>query len=375
MAGFSAAGELNRPQGIAFSEASESDDAGIRRLLRDNPMAGRICLTFQREPDCFLEARHAGSSHRTIIARQNGKIVCVGGCSFQMRFINGHAHRTGYLSGLRLDASVAGRQDILRRGYARFWEGCGSDDAACYFTSIASDNRRALRFLERDIRGMARYEFVGEFVTVLISVSGEQKRSAAEIPRAGDLCDMAELLGRHGHRHQFVPCWTARAIARLEPLGLGLGDFRIIRSGSGIAACAALWDQRSFKQTIVQGYTSSIAWGRRIFNVAARMTGRPRLPAPGSVLAHAAVSHLGMESDDPLLLEGLVESLRSFAARRGLDCLSMGFSAEDARLEAIRRRFRCHEYRSRLYQVIPSKVNAMAVRLDARLPLPEIALL
>jgi len=85
------------------------------------------------------------------------------------RFINGRPMRVGYLGGLRLDASCRGRTSILLRGYEFFRklheEGAGPP---IYLTSILGDNLPARRLLERGLRGMPTYRFLGEFVTLVI---------------------------------------------------------------------------------------------------------------------------------------------------------------------------------------------------------------
>jgi len=86
---------------------------------------------------------------------------------------------------LRLDAAYAGRFDILRRGYQFFRELQADAPADFYFTSIAADNERARRLLERGLPSMPRYEFIGEFVTVLLRSarrSPARAKSRTEVP-------------------------------------------------------------------------------------------------------------------------------------------------------------------------------------------------
>ncbi len=151
-----------------FAVAGEADDADIRRLLRDNPMPGKVSLSLEREPHYFADAGLPGESKQTIVARDGGRLVCAGSCAIRQRFVNGTPRRVGYLGGLRLDARHAGRFDILRRGYEFFHELQTDSPADFYFTSIVADNERARKFLERGLPGMPRYEFVGEFVTMLL---------------------------------------------------------------------------------------------------------------------------------------------------------------------------------------------------------------
>ena len=59
MAGTALAGKLTaeRTSRVDFALADEGDDADIRRLLRENPMRGRIAVSLEREPSFFAEAK------------------------------------------------------------------------------------------------------------------------------------------------------------------------------------------------------------------------------------------------------------------------------------------------------------------------------
>src|SRR5262245_23014681 len=107
---------------LKFDIAGPADGGEIRRLLRENPMSGRISISLEREPDYFADAYLPGEAKQTVIARENGRAVCVGSCTVRQRFVNGEPARIGYLGGLRLDAPQAGRFDIVRRGYEFFRE-------------------------------------------------------------------------------------------------------------------------------------------------------------------------------------------------------------------------------------------------------------
>ena len=357
---------------IEFSLATEADDPGIRRLLRENPMAGQISLSLEREPDYFTEARHSGARHQTIVACDRGGIVCVGTCSFRQRFVNGAPRRVGYLGGLRLDARLGGRFDILRRGYRFFHDLQRANPADFYFTAVAADNERARQFLERSLPGMPRYECLGDFVTMLVPVPRGWKAAAGETP-ATIVEEPLTVLREHNRRYQFSPCWTTKELQALHLLGLRLDDFRVARHQGEPVACAALWDQRSFKQTVIRAYAVPLSWARPWINLAARLWGRPGLPEAGSTLAHAAVSHLAAPVNQPEMIAGLICSLFPLARTKGIEWLTLGFAAADPRLAALRDRIAAREYRSRLYRVRWPDLPDDA--LDDCLPGPEIALL
>ena len=345
-------------------------------------MPGTIALSLEREPDYFADAHLPGEEKRTIIAHENGRVVCVGSCTIRERFVNGQPRRVGYLGSLRLDACAAGRFDILRRGYQFFRELQTDAPADFYFTAIAADNQRAQKFLERGLPGMPSYEFIGEFVTLLIGApstasarSSASQQLAETVLGAPSTSELLDHLGEHGRRHQFPPHWSAPELSALAPLGLPAHAFCSVRENGRIIATAALWDQSSFKQTVIRGYAPWLAGVRPALNVAAWIAGRPRLPAIGARLNHAFASHVAITPDRPDALVALIHTLRTYAAARKIEWLTLGFAANDPHLATVRAKFRAREYRSRLYLVRWPDLGGAARELDGRCLAPEVALL
>lgn len=386
MAGTALASELTvtRASRVHFALATEADDDEIRRLLRENPMPGQITISLEREPSYFFEERDLPAERQTIVARENDRVICVGSCSFRQRFVNGQPQRVGYLGGLRLDAKLAGRFDILRRGYRFFREQQPHDDREYCFTSIAADNERAIQLLERGLPGMPTYETFSDFVTLLIAVPRNGVKmhdTSLQQITTDDFDELAAWLSTHGCRYQFAPYWTTDELLALHSLELRAADFRVVRDRNRIIACAALWDQRAFKQTVIQGYAAPLSLARKGINLAALLAGHPQFPAIGAVLKHAMVSHLAIGPNQPDALSTLIQGLFPLAREKGIEFLTLGYAVGDPRLETVRANFGCREYRSRLYSVRwPGMGAAPASQpapqaLDGRLAFPEVALL
>jgi hypothetical protein len=360
---------------VEFAVATHADDADIRRLLRENAMSGQISLSLEREPDYFTDANLPGETKQTIIARERGRTVCAGSCTIRRRFVNGEPCRVGYLGGLRLDASAAGRFDIVRRGYEFFHELQTSKGADYYFTSIAADNQRARRLLERGLPGMPRYEFLADFVTVLLPTRRPASISGTTAEQTPNTEALVSFINSCNQNYQLAPCWSARDLHSLGPLGLESRDFCVVQANSRLSAAAALWDQRRFKQTVVRGYAPSLKLARPLINLLARVSGGIRLPAIGQRLASAFVSHLAIAPNKDESLKCLIAKLRSMAARRGIELLILGFATDDPRLAALRRQFRFREYYSRLYVVRWRDCGGSAEELDNKILAPEVTLL
>jgi hypothetical protein len=363
------------PGRAAFKLATPADDASLRRLLRENPMAGRIALTFEREPNYFADADPLETEQQTIVAHEAGQLVCAGNCALRKRFVNGRPQRVGYLGGLRLASPACGRFDLLRRGYEFFRELQAQRPADFYFTSIAADNFPARKFLERGLPGMPIYEFISDFVTLLLPT--RLHSTAGNAPNSGNLTfvELAPFLNESGREYQFAPYWSATELAALQPIGLTINNFQFIRENGRLIAAAALWDQRCFKQTVIRNYQPWLAIARPALNCAAALLRQPRLPAPGSTLSHAFVSHLALAMDKPERLINLIKNLSACAAKRGLEFLTAGFAAHDPRLSVMRDHFRFREYHSRLCVVRWPGLGGAARELESRCLAPEVALL
>jgi hypothetical protein len=366
-----------------FALATEDDDAVIRRLLRENPMGGEITLSFEREPDYFCGAQIAGAEDQTILGFERGRLFGMGRCSFRERYLNGKIRRVGYLSDLRLDSSAQGRFDLLRRGYRFFHELDRANFADFYFTSVTADNFRSLRFLERGLPGMPVYEPLGDFVTLLIAVPGNARRLTRLKAGRGTIAAtseehvsaLAEFLNSHARQHNLSSVWDERKLFSLERHGLPLADFQLLMNDGKIVACGALWDQRRFRQIVIRGYSRRLGFVRPWLNLFAGVFRAPRLPPVGLTLAHGFLSPLAVSPDDKQALLALVELSLSKAATRGLDYLTLGFAANDPRLETVRSQFRCREYKNRLFKVCWKEANSTGIILNDNPMFPEVALL
>jgi hypothetical protein len=364
---------------LRFAAAKPQDDAAIRRLLRENPMAGMIRLTFEREPAYFAGAELAGAREQTILATSGERVLCMGRCTERLCWVGGDVRRVGYLSELRLDRSARGRFDILRQGYRFFREQERAAPAELYFTSIAADNHHARRLFERGVPGLPTYRFVADFVTRVIPsprlTAAPNSTFRHRTATAADTEAIVALLNEHGTRHDLAAHWTHARLASLAAHGLPLERFHLLLAGNRLLACAALWDQRAFRQTIVRGYGSLLRLTRPWLNLFARLTRRVELPPIGACVPHAFVSPVASVEDRSDLVLELIGRLGPEAARLGARLLTFGFGAADPRLAALRRKYAGREYQTRLYQVSWPGDSERPRLTPAGTAMPEAALL
>ena len=374
---------VSSPSRFDIRLADPADDPEIRRLLREHPLPGEITLTFEREPDATVAAAMEGDVHQTMIAREpdNGRITGMASRAERAVFINGRASRIGYLGQLRTNVRGPRVASLLDEGFGFCRALHDQGTVSVYLTAIVENNHAARRVL-CGLRSPAAPAFVraGTLATLAIPRGGRRRRhdeGGLDI-RAGSIELVDEIVGclnRHGRRHQFAPVWTIEdLLSTTRTPGLELHDFLVATRGGRVVGCAALWDQRGFKQLVVRGYSQQLARWRSLINLAGPLLGIPTLPPVGSALQFAYLSHVAVDDDSAEVIAALVAEARRGLAS-GVSHLVTAFS-EGSPLLAVASRVAPHRmYRSVLYLAYWLDGQRLAQSMDNRLPHPEVAIL
>jgi hypothetical protein len=352
--------------GYRVELAAPSDDPEIRALLRE-PMGGGVRISLEREPDARLAGRMEGDRHVTMVARDPaGRIAAMGSRSVRTVWLDGAPARLGYIGQLRRrpEASRAAGP-LLRAGFQVLGATRAPGELPFDLTSIAAENSAARRLLERGLRGVPPYLPLAEVVTCLVPTGGRLRGQWVErVPGAGalsagaptirparTLAEVADRLARTLTREQLAPVWTEADLASPERArGLSVRDFLVAEGAGGeVGGCAAVWDQRAFKQSRVQGYPPALGFLRPLLNPFRTLAGEPRLPPPGEVLRMGFLSHVAVEGDDPELFLSLLQTARTAARARRLDWLATGFVRGHPLLEALLGATRPRTYETVLY--------------------------
>jgi hypothetical protein len=361
--------------GTAVTIATRADDADIRRLLRDNPSQGAISLTFEREPSYFDAASIEGDEHCAIVARDETGVVGMGARAVRHAWINGEARRTGFLSHLRLDHRARGRFAVIRAGYKLMRELHEADGGTqLYLTSIVEDNEPARRFLEAGVGGLPRYQLLDRFETSLISRGSARPPRGVTLRKAmqADVPEIVALLRRRGQRSQFSESWTAAGLMSPRCRGLSMSDFMVAEQGR-LIGCAARWDQRGFRQTVISSYSPSLARALPLINALSPIFATPRLPEVGGILPIQFISHVAVEEDNAEVFRALASAVLAGARREG--CMLVAGFASRHPLSAALAGFTRRRLWSRLYAVHWPDGEAAAGAIDNRPVHVEVALL
>jgi hypothetical protein len=346
----------------AFADANaeaQATDAAIRRLCSGQAMPGRVRVTFEREPQFALGCRAAGDDCQIVVARAaNGNageetIAGVACRSARRLLVNGRELRLGYLSQLRIDRKFQGRW-LVARGFRALRELHDADPLPAYLMAVVEGNREATGVLIRNRRkGFPAFRLAAELRTLAISVSGPKpgwRYDASVAPaRDSDLADIVAFLRREGARRHFFPAHTEESFRRLVQFGLRLEHFHVARRPSGeIAGAIALWDQSSYKQTVVQGYSGWLRAAAPLLHRSAPWIGLAALPRPGQKLRSAYAAFVCIANDDPEVFGALLRETHNAACQRGFTHVLLGMDTRDPLLP-IACGYKHVSYPSRLY--------------------------
>jgi len=365
---------------VVLAPAEPADDAGLRRLLADSPMDGRIRLAFEREPSYFHAVGVQGRFAQVVVGRDldTGALVGVGTRTVKPVFVNGEPRDVGYLSDLRLLPSYRNRT-LVARGYRLLRELHADGRVDLYYTVIADDNAVALRTIASGRAGLPAYRDLGAFDSPAVNLVRRKPSLAAgvEIVRGEPalLDAIVACLNQHGRAKQFAPVYAREDFdpqGRLR--GLGLDDVYVALDRGRVVGTIARWDQSAFKQTRVVGYRGALRVVRPLCNLGARVAGLPRFPRPGERLASFHAALIAVAGNDARIFAALLRRLYNDAVGGPHAYFVIGLHERDP-LRRVLADYRCSPYRGRLFCVDFEDGAAACRALDDRVPHVEPATL
>jgi hypothetical protein len=188
-----------------------------------------------------------------------------------------------------------------------------------------------------------------------------------------DLPAIVAFLRQHGAAKQFFPVYIEADFCHSPTtLGFQLEDFVLARQHGEIVGVMGLWDQSSFKQTIVQAYNGPLRRFRPLYNGWLRLNGAQPLPSPGQPIHFAYASFICLAENNPDLFGILLQNVYNLAVERGYVYLMVGLSTRDPLLR-VAQKYAHIPYYSRLYTVCWPDEAAFHEKLDQRIPYVEIA--
>lgn len=321
--------------------ANEKDSGGIQKVFDDAEFGGKIAVRFSRAPDPYQSLQNDGESIVLPVAcdMQTGEIVGVGGCVLRTAFINGTAAATGYLTGMKLLRSYRGGMPFIRQAFELIHEQTRHLNPF-YYTTILKSNTQAVKLLEKPRKGMPAYRYEGEYTVFCLGTGPRMGHSKSPFSfQKGETNGLSEFYTDLLPKYNLAP--TSEWLYGLNP-----ADFYTMRGADGgiIAACA-LWNQQSYKQYIITGYSGVYKTLRRL---PTRLFGYPTLPNVNITANYASIALLAVRGNDPDIARQFLRLVATDSALYGFLLLGL---FENHPLQNTLRSMRHIRYESRLYTV------------------------
>jgi hypothetical protein len=360
-----------------YSLATGADDRDLRELLSQIAMPGSITLAFLREPSFFLAEQAGSMASQVLLCRDRmlGRLVGMGSRSFRSVYIDGSPATIGYLSMLRGNSHARGNMG-LARGYQYLKELHADGAVPYYFTTILDENSEAMRLLTSGRGGLPIYQPAARLVTYLLPLTRRRRgafaRAAVSSPGQDDLPQAVAFLQEWNSRYQFAPVYTLQDMRGQSTLlpGFSWEDLYVYHQDGRVLGTLGVWDQQSFKQTVVTDYSRKMQAIRPVYNLYASMLGTPRLPPAG---AHIKVLYTAFASGEKSVFAELLRQVCDDWSGRGYDYLSVGFCV-DHECSSIAARYATQRIASTLYVVYWAE-NSVSLPLEGRPVHLEIATL
>lgn len=348
---------------MIFGLATRDDDAALRDLLRRTPMGGAIEVAFLREPDFFPAAAVQGPFVQVLVARDRGRVVGVATRAVRPAYVNGEERPVGYLGDLRLLPEHRGSTAVAR-GYRYLRRLHADGRTELYSTVIVADNRLALSTIAANRADLPRYTDLGLVLTPVMYLRGRKPEIAGDVVRGSRELLPAIVAKLAENRLQFAPVYREEDFLGGRFPGLRVEDFYVLRRSGRVAGVLGVWDQSSFRQTVVTAYRGWLGRLRPLVN----LVRRPRLPDPGSRLRFFYLAFAA--TDDVDAYRTLVRFVYNDRCESGYSHFTTALHETDPRCRVLDE-YRATPFAGRLFVV----TFGDPPELDGRVPWVEAALL
>jgi GNAT superfamily N-acetyltransferase len=320
------------------------DNPALLALAEACPMEGDIGLCIRRRPDFFALNRLEGDRWRVgVVDGPDGRPVgCVATAERDV-YLHGRPSPSMYVSDLKVHPRHrgTGAADVLTTFARQECLETGGEGVPTFLTILAGN--RAMERRLQGPRGLPHLHRIATLRSHSVSLLWPRRPPASpglrvERGEPDDIEEMAALWQGVAPGRQFAPVHDAASLARWidRAPGLDASCYRLARRADGrLVGFVGLWDQSSFKQTVVIGYSRRLASFRLAFNAAAPAMKTARLPPPGGELRHLSAVQVCVPSDSPEVLRALVVDAYNDLRGSGYSFFSVGLDVTDPLSKAL----------------------------------------
>lgn len=280
--------------------ATEQDDQQLVELIAETMPSNGMTLSFERSPSYFNASRTLYNDPQIMViyhVENPDYILGMMNIGSKDCYINGEARKLRYAADLRIKRHARGKKSL-----EVFMEYVFNNlsDALIFQNIVLEDNKIARHLMHQHREGFATPYLYDQITTYTISHVKKSKlldQYTLE-PLSYETVEAAtQFVAEMNHFYNFIPTYNFRELAETGYdfwRGMRLEDFYLVRNAQqDIVGLFGLWDQKSFKQTKVVKYSTSLKLLRPLYNAYAKVFGHIYLPAEGEcfdyLMLHSAL--------------------------------------------------------------------------------------
>jgi len=327
-------------------------------------MAGNISLSMGIDPDCFVNAGIQNQEIELFVCRQNNSVIGLFSVGKRTIFYNGKPKLIRYFSDLRIHPDF--QNSLLLIKMTRFIKRNIIDKNEFVYTIVFSENKVMTDMIAKVDRAgidneplikrasLPSYSLCGVYCSYMISLKNRRKRKKTKLlirkAQKIDIEAMQFFFNREAHKKQWYPSYDFSLLQNNYYHGLGISDFYLAFKEDQIVGITGIWDQRRFKQTIVNSYTRPLKLVRPFINIMAKITKGFNLPETGKILNYFTVHTILTKGNNQEIFKDIIEEIYKDNYQSEFSYFLCGFDKNDA-LCTIFNDFTKREVHGNIYSV------------------------
>lgn len=340
-----------------FQLAKQIDNEPLLQLIERDSMGESIKLRFKRRPNFFIGPESLSHNTQVLIIRDTLSNSVIGCASRSIRnvYVNGSEKQIGYLADLRL-APEYRKSLLLAKGYAFLKKLHEDGQADFYLSTIVADNEEARTILTSGKGELPVYHDLGQYFTYFFRAKRINRvaKDSSLIIEPGSRSTLKEIiffLNNEGRKKNFFHVLSESDFQTRSHFlyDFSVENFLMVKAKGKIVGVLGLWDQHSFKQVVVQGYSMPLNIVRHPLTFLGM-----KFPEPGTDLKYCSVCFMAMLDNDSEIFSCLLRVSLDYCHKSGHDYIALGLHESDL-LNRIIAKFNGIKFVSRLYQVFWDK--------------------
>jgi GNAT superfamily N-acetyltransferase len=326
-----AEGSTEACEPIEIREAVESDNAALLALTRVTPMAGRISLRIDRDPNFFALSRARGDSTFFVATFQEKVVGCMS-ASLHEVYVGGRLERIAHGNDLKVHPDFAGRRIAVRLIFAleKYLRSQGIDLSLSLY---AAGNQRVVSLAEGK-HGQPVSLHLGRFFVDQLLPSpfrGGSGGYAIREAEARDLPTIADMLDRSNRARNFAPPVTLRDVeSEFEAPASGAFKKMLVAERAGrVVATLTVEDTGELRQNVPVKLPGSLRVALGLLRLGTMLMPRVAVPRLGRPLRILYVRFMACADGGDAALRPLLAEARALTFRNGFTFLSVGLHELD----------------------------------------------